>query len=137
MLLSARIIKNLRDVNTFDYDTDYRFVSGNPGVVTFQLIDVDKDRARDGYHPPGRRYVPANDAELIVTIKSIDNDRTIERNAVQPYPNQDPSIWQLPIASTDNILGTCTLFLALTQNGETIRGVANKVLVAYPKDGAY
>jgi len=129
MLLSARILKDVSSVNSFDYDTEHRFMQGNAETIYIQLTDLDKDRVKDGFKPSGRRYIPQTGATLTVTIRSIDDARTVQRQALQPFPG-DPSIWQLQIMPTDRIAGACKMELALVEGGRTTRGETTKCLVA-------
>lgn len=118
MLLSARLLNNVKDVNTYEVTSVLEFTAGDNPVIALQLIDATADR---NFDPPGRRYVPAPSSALIITLKSSQSNVTIQRNAVQPFGALDGSIWQLqliqgvdPIAS---LVGTYGLKLDLIQGG--------------------
>lgn len=127
MLLSARMLQNVCDANTFDYVTEVRFTEEDGPAVYFQLIDKQKDRADQGCFPAGRRYAPAAGATLSVVIDNLDDDIKITRAATQPYSN-DPSIWRVQLLSTDPIRGTANLRLTLTEGSVIRRGTVTAAL---------
>ena len=58
MLLSLRVLANYINPNTFNYDTQFRFVQGGAPTLVFQIIDASLDTGSQGINPPGRRYIP-------------------------------------------------------------------------------
>jgi len=137
LYLSARIISNVTGVNSFDQDTTFRFTQGDATTVYLQLIDLNKDKLTQGFSLPGRRYVAATGAALIVTIPNIVTSPTtavVVKIASQPFPG-DLSIWSFPVASTDGLLGTYTLQLALTEGPITTNGSVLNGLSAAPISG--
>lgn len=131
MLLSARILCNVANVNRFDYDTTARFTEGNAFDVYFQLIDASQDRGQDGFYPSGRRYAPVSGAVLRVTLGFIDDEKKLDRAATQPYSN-DPSIWKLSILSTDELRGGCDFILRLTEGAVITYGSVRQALSITP-----
>jgi len=119
MLLSARVLKNVVDVNTFEYATEACFTEGDGPAVYLQLVDVHKDCEGHGYHPGGRRYMPTAGATLSVVVENIDDDKKLTRTATQPFSN-DPSIWKIQFMSTDPTRGTANLRLILTEPGPRV-----------------
>lgn len=118
MKLSARMLTDVGGVNIFEPSLDgIKFSPGDAPTLYFQLIDISLDSSREGFSPPGRRYMPATgtpDAALSVTFESIDDDREVTRACSQPFP-EDPSIWSVSILATDNISGTVNMALTLTE----------------------
>ncbi len=127
MLLSARILANVVNVNTFDHATEACFTEGDGPAIYLQLIDASKDRADKGFHPPGRRYAPASGATLSVVVENIDDDLKLTRTATQPFTN-DPSIWMVQFLSTDPTRGTAHLRLVLTEGAVVRRGTVHSAL---------
>lgn len=121
MLLSCQMLQNVVDVNTFEYDTQVSFTQGDGPTIYFQLIDANKDRVENGFHPAGRRYMPAAGATLNVVVDSIDDSKKVTRTAVQPFAS-DPSIWSLTFMGSDTIRGTATLRLTLSESAKITRG---------------
>jgi hypothetical protein len=119
MLLSARFLNDVANVNSFEYADVAEFTEGDPASVYFQLIDSSLDKAVEGFVPAGRRYVPASGATLQVTIESLDDSKEIVRSATQPFAN-DGSIWKVDLLATDKIRGTANLRLKLTE-GSVVR----------------
>lgn len=124
MVLSARMLKDVANVNTFSPTNQAKFTVGDQVTLYFQLIDSALDTPQQGFSPAGRRYVPAVGATLQVIVDNIDDAKAVERYATQPYP-QDPSIWALTLLPTDPIpAGTASLKLYLTEGPKATRGVA-------------
>lgn len=122
MLLSARILKDCANVNSFDYADSAQFTKGDVVDVFFQLIDASLDTAIENFIPPGRRYMPAAGATLLVTVESIDDANKIVRAAVQPFAT-DGSIWKVSFYASDNIQGTANLRVVLTEGPKVTKGL--------------
>jgi hypothetical protein len=127
MLLSARFLNDVANVNSFEYALVAEFTEGDPASVYFQLIDASLDKAIDGFVPSGRRYVPASGATLQVTVESIDDSKEIVRLATQPFAN-DGSIWKVDFLATDKIRGTANLRLRLTEGAVVRTGLVKSGL---------
>lgn len=118
MLLSARILTHVQNVNSFDYAVAAEFTEGDAPIVYFQIVDKSLDKATEGFSPAGRRYMPAAGATMTAVIDSLDDAKKITRAASQPFP-LDPSIWRVTILTTDILTGTARLLLTLTE-GATV-----------------
>jgi len=118
MHLGCRILDNVVDVNTFDHADSSEWVEGDTVTLYLQLVDESKDSYLKGFHPGGRRYMPATGATLEVTLDSIDDALRVVRAANQPFPTTDPSIWAVPILTTDTVRGTVNLRLTLTEGDD-------------------
>ena len=114
MLLSARLLQDVNSVNSFRPAQAAILTEGDACSVYFQLVDMSVDRAIEGFNPPGRRYVPAASATLMVTVDSLNLAKQLVRAATQPFA-QDPSIWLLSIMATDKVRGSAPLKLTLTE----------------------
>lgn len=123
MLLSARPLRDVSGVNSFEVDQVWETTEGNETSLYFQLIDASLDRSSDGFSPSGRRYMPAASSSLSVVIDSLDDAKRITRYASQPYA-QDGSIWKLDILSTDagKVKGTPTLRFKLVEGSKVTYG---------------
>jgi hypothetical protein len=118
MLLSARLLNNVTDVNHFDSVMAQEMNQGGQTQVYFQLIDLSQDCERS---PRGRRYVPGAGAMLSVIVQHLDNAKKLVKTATQPFPTTDPSIWSFVINSTDtSVRGTVDLVLTLSE-GTVVR----------------
>ena len=120
MLLTARPIINVSDVNSWEYADEIRFTEGDQLYVYFQLMDAQKGKSM-------MRYVPASGATLIATLNSIDLNKTYAKVATQPFSG-DLSIWRVSILSTDSCVGTLSVNLTLVQSGVTTSGVIKNML---------
>ena len=71
--------------------------------------------------------MPQPGATLKITLDNLNTSKKVVRFATQPFP-LDPSIWSFPILSTDQIVGTVSVLLQLTEgstvtNGTMIGGI--------------
>jgi len=129
MLLSARILVNVTDVNSWEYSLDTNFTQGDANFIYFQLIDQNKDKNTQEFRPSGKRFVPASGATLQTTIGSIDNAFRLVKIATQPFPG-DSSIWRIQITATDPVKsGKYALTLELNETGNITRGVTPNSIV--------
>lgn len=122
MLLSARVLKDVNNVNSFQHDLLLTWMQGDTLDVYLQLIDASLDRADQGFNPGGRRFCPEAGATLQVVLENLDDAKKITRMATQPFP-LDASIWKVSIAASDGIKGTPQLRLVLTEGTKVTRGM--------------
>jgi len=127
MLLSARPLTDVANVNSFQPTTTAQFTAGDAGTFYFQLIDKSVDLGNEGFSPSGRRYMPAAGAVMSVRISSINDAITVVRVATQPFAN-DPSIWAMPLLTTDKLNGSYSMRLTLTEGSKITNGFADHVL---------
>jgi hypothetical protein len=137
MLLSARLLVNLTDANTWEPSDNIRFTEGDTPYVYFQLIDLNKDRSSQGFKPAGKRFMPASGATLSVSVNSIDTARTLTKVATQPYAG-DASIWKFQLLTSDNLKGgTFSLILTLTEGIVVTSGRVINALSVEPINSAF
>lgn len=132
MLLSARLLKDVSNVNSFEYADVAEFTKGDALSVYFQLIDSSVHTTICGYNPSGRRYSPASGATMSVTIENIDDAKKVTRTATQPFA-LDPSIWKVDILATDVIAGTANLRITLTEGAVITRGLVKSAFRIWPQ----
>ena len=114
MLLSGRMLKDVANVNSFEMADTVSMTEGDAIDVYFQLIDKTLDLPQQFYSPAGRRYMPVTGSSLQVVVHSIDDAKSVTRYASQAFTN-DGSIWKLTLLPTDQLKGTYTLKLTLTE----------------------
>lgn len=115
MLLTARMLLDAQNVNSFEYTQVAQMTAGDQTDIYFQLADASKNQPGVlGSEPLGFRYMPAAGATLQVVLKSINDAKTVTRYAAQPFA-QDGSIWRLTLMATDTIEGTFGLQLLLSE----------------------
>jgi hypothetical protein len=121
MLLSCRFLNKVADVNTFSYTNQLNFTQGDTPTIYLQIVDASVDLPSEGFNPPYRRYMPQVGATLKITLDNLNTSKKVVRFATQPFP-LDPSIWSFPILSTDQIVGTVSVLLQLTEGGTVTNG---------------
>lgn len=84
--------------------------------------------------PPSEQIVvPSYPGGPQTTLFNVIQGNLITRWASQPYPQQDPSIWQLTIFPSDYLAGTSDILLTLNENSQKVtNGIAKGVIVGYP-----
>ncbi len=127
------MLQGVGSVNDFNYVDSVEFTQGDEIDVYFQLIDASKDKAIQQFKPAGRRYMPAADSELTVTLDNIDDDVKVTRAASQPFEG-DPSIWKVSLTADDVIRGTVNLILVLDEDGVVKRGRLEAALAIASQD---
>lgn len=132
MLLSCSFLTQVADVNNYAEVLKVLMTEGDTVDVYLQLRDVSVNPASAGFHPPGRRYVPAAGATLQITVDSIDNARKIVKFGSQPFTN-DSSVWKFTLLPTDKVVGTHPIKLVLTEGGKVTYGVLNNAVLAQPQ----
>jgi hypothetical protein len=132
MILSARFLTDVGNINSFEYSRNAEFTEGDALDVYIQLIDASQDKAEHGFKPSGRRYAPAAGATLTVTVDNIDDARKVTRACSQPWSG-DASVWKLQIMASDVIRGTANLLLTLVEGGVTRKAI---VKAAFRVQGA-
>lgn len=125
MLLSARILNNVVDVNTFEVVSSLEVVQGDTPDLYFALIDASVNKHNT---PHGQRYVAPSTATLKVVVQDINSAVTVTKYATRPFPG-DQSIWKVtynPVTDATTIgalVGTYALKLTLTEPGTTLPAV--------------
>lgn len=108
MRLNARILKNVTDVNSWQYDTQATLQEGQINEIYFQLVDLDKVASPDNSLALPAfplRYMPQGSViSLQITfpaLRSQSDDPGADQFTVaasQPF-SDDPSIWKVTLAS--------------------------------------
>lgn len=102
MRLSAKILKNVANVNSFQYDEQAYLSEGSTNEFYFQLVDLGrltygKDSQEFPDHP--LRYMPQAGATVSAEFDSLEDDEKFSVNATQPFAN-DTSIWKISLLPT-------------------------------------
>lgn len=119
MLLSARFLIDVANVNSFEYSPQLEMSVGDAQTMYFQLVDSSIDRSEHGFSPAGRRYAAPVGSTLAVTFVNVDDAKQFNRSAVQPFPG-DLSMWSVPILSTDPLVGSINLKMVLSEPGRKL-----------------
>lgn len=93
MKLSAKFLKNVANVNCFEYQDQWDIAEGAVQTLYFQIVDKSKDSLR---YLSQAAVIDA----VTATFLSIDDDSEIVKTATQPYAD-DKSIWCIELAVTE------------------------------------
>ena len=135
MLLSARMLTDVQNVNSFEYVDQVEFFEGDTLYLYFQLTDSTQNRVDQGYMPAGRRYVPASGSTLQVILDNIDDAKRVSRAATLAFPNLDNSIWKVQVLANDKISGTVQMKLMLSESGTTKNALIKGAVRIYSQVG--
>lgn len=123
MRLSAKSLKNVENLNTFQYTNQWIVrQDGNSGEeqsLYFQLVDLDKD---------GIRYMPEVGAVVVVTFPDLDQTVQAVKTAVNPFA-EDRSIFRIDLTVLD-IIASGNVKFQITEGSKVKKfSVTNMVTV--------
>jgi hypothetical protein len=112
MKLSVKFLKNVANVNTFQYASQWNISEGSSQVLYFQFVDKLKDDLR---------YMSQADVidEVTVTFLNIDEASEIIKTATQVFVD-DKSIWSITLAS-DEVPNSGAVKFSITEDGQERR----------------
>lgn len=102
MRLNAKILKNVANVNNWQYANQASIQEGQANEIYFQLVDYDKVPGSDkssALPDSPLRYMPQGVASVSATFPSIDSALEFTVVATQPFAD-DKSIWKISLLST-------------------------------------
>lgn len=135
MRLSAKMLRNVDGVNSFQYADQNYIYEGQENEIYLQIVDLDK-RTKEGdsealpQHP--LRYMPEAGATLKGEFDSLFDDEEFEVVATQPFP-QDSSIWKMTL-SAEQLPKTGNLTIVLTEGTKVKRSIIRNVITVYLND---
>jgi hypothetical protein len=92
MKLSAKFLKNVSNINTFQYTNQWDISEGSANRLYFQIIDKLKEDLRF--------MTQATAYSVSVTFLSIDTNSEITKSAVQAFAD-DKSIWYIDLSASE------------------------------------
>jgi hypothetical protein len=112
MKISVKFLKNVANVNTFQYASQWNISEGSSQVLYFQFVDKLKDDLR---------YMSQADVidEVSVTFLNIDEASEIVKVATQAFPD-DRSIWTITLES-DEVPNPGAAKFSITEDGQERR----------------
>jgi hypothetical protein len=110
MKLSAKLLKNVANVNHFEFADQWDIAEGSAQRLYFQIIDL---------HQDGLRYLSqATSIDSVeVTFLSVDDDSEIVKTAVQPW-SDDKSVWYIDLLATE-VPNSGAVKFSITEDGAT------------------
>jgi len=119
MRINAKIIKNVADVNQWEYANVAYVQEGQSNEIYIQLVDLDKTHSAEKSTALPEfplRYMPQGTVvTLTATFPNIDSDEQFTITGAQPFAD-DKSIWRLPLTATD-IPASGNFIITLTEDG--------------------
>ncbi len=102
MRLNAKILKNVANVNNWQYANQASIQEGQANEIYFQFVDYDKVPGSDkssALPDSPLRYMPQGEVSVSATFPSIDTALEFTVVATQPFAD-DKSIWKVSLLST-------------------------------------
>lgn len=122
MRLNAKPLKNIVDVNHFDYANELYIGASDgkseAGTLYVQLIDLDQNNLR---------YMPSNGTTLSVLFPALEEEDEITIVMTQPFL-QDTSIWAVSIPD-GSFIRSGNMIFTMVENGVTKKFVLKNGLV--------
>jgi hypothetical protein len=121
MRLSAKILKNVNSVNSWQYVSQSFMQEGQANIMYLQLVDLDQSTSISPEKSPANpeypiRYISsAASITLTALFDSIDSEKKITITATQPF-SQDLSIFKLNLSSSQ-VPNSGNLLVTLVEDG--------------------
>jgi hypothetical protein len=133
MKLSARVVKNYANINSFDFGNQWEIRADEPNTLYFQLVDLDRSSKDAG---PLRHIPQGSVITLNVLFPSIDDAEELEI-AAAAVSAADGSLWKIDLAA-DEVPASGNVIFELTIDGTLRRfSLINGITVEYPgNDGS-
>lgn len=127
MKLSAKFLKNVANVNCFDYVSQWDIAEGSAQRLYFQLVDKHKDDLR--------YLTQATVISLTLIFPSIDEDVEITKTATQAFAD-DKSIWYIDLSASE-VPNSGAVKFNLTEDGQVKSfKVGQAIVVDLLEDGS-
>jgi hypothetical protein len=120
MKLSVKFLKNVANVNTFQYTSQWNVSEGSAHVLYFQFIDKLKDDLRYMSQATIIDYVS-------ITFLNIDEASEIVKEATQVFLD-DKSIWSITLQS-DEVPNSGAIKVAISEDGQEKRFRVEQAIV--------
>lgn len=108
MKLSAKFLKNVANINNFQYADQWDIAEGSAQRLYFQIVDTLKDDLR---YMSQATVINA----VTVTFLSIDDDSEITKTATQAW-SDDKSIWYIDLAANE-VPNSGAVKFSITEDG--------------------
>ena len=120
MKLSAKFLKNVANVNNFQYADQWEIAEGSAQTLHFQIVDKLKEDLR---------YMSQATVidSVTVTFLDLDTDEEITKTAAQPFAD-DKSIWLITLAA-DEVPNSGAVSFAITEDGVEKKFKVNQAIV--------
>jgi hypothetical protein len=121
MRLSAKILKNVNNVNSWVYTNQAFFSEGQSNDLFIQLVDLDQsvdvynEKSQAFPQTPIRYMSLAVVSGLEATFPSLEDESVIVVAGTQPFP-QDKSIWKISLSDSQTP-SSGTVEFKLTEDG--------------------
>lgn len=126
MKLSAKFLKNVANINTFQYADQWDIAEGSIHRLYFQIVDKLKDNLR---YMSQATVITAS-----VTFVSIDDASEIVKTATQAWVD-DKSIWYIDLASNEVPNSGAVKFSLTEDDVESKFKVSQAIVVDLIEDG--
>lgn len=119
MRLSAQILKNFQNLNSFDKATEWNVRQNEANTLYFQLIDLDQD---------GLRYIPTGTSVSVNLTFPAVNPANVISKAANQVSALDKSLWSVNLTDLENPYSGNVQF-SITQDGVTKRFTVQQAIV--------
>jgi hypothetical protein len=117
--LSAQILKNFQNVNSFQKASEWTIRLDEPNTLYFQLVDLDQD---------GLRYIPTGASPSVQVVFPAVNPNNVITKTATAVSTLDGSLWKVDLLSTEKPSSGNVQFI-LTEGGVVRRFVVMQGLI--------
>lgn len=119
MRLSAQILKNFQNLNSFDKATEWNIRQDESTDLYFQTVDLDQDSLR---------YIPTGSVVTVsVTFPAVNPANVVTKTAVL-VNSLDKSLWKVTLLPNEKP-STGNVQFSITEDGVTRRFPVNQAVV--------
>lgn len=123
MRINAKILKNVADVNTWQYANQAYIQEGQANSIYIQLVDLDKthpDEKSEALPDFPVRYIPQGAVNSVsMTFLDIDSDTEFSVTGSQPFAD-DKSIWKIDLTDAQ-LPNTGSVKVSLDEDGTVMQ----------------
>jgi hypothetical protein len=97
MRINAKMLKNVANVNQWEWANNTNIQEGQVNEIYFQIVDLDKPLSANCH----MRYLSvASSVAVEATFPALDDSEVLVKIATQPF-SQDNSIWKITFAASE------------------------------------
>lgn len=130
MQLGLVMLDSNSTLNNLRYLREVYVNPGDTAVLMFQLVDLDTVDQNDLI---GTRYMPITSATMAANIPSVNDLYTINTVPTMAFPNDDRSIWIIPLSSVQTKTAAgCNINIVLTEGTKISSAIGKNILFFNP-----
>ena len=134
MRLSAKILKNVNSVNSWQFTSQCFMQEGSSNTLYIKLVDLDQvtgivsEKSTANPENPIRYISQANTVVAQATFDSLDTDSQFTITGIQPFSNYDKSIFKFELTA-NQIPNSGNLIITLIEDNISRKFVVRNAII--------